>query len=44
MRKLHLHIWDLPSIHTRLKFGSYSSVYEECQICGKLRLAIGGRR
>ena len=38
MRKLHLHIWGIPSIKTKLKLGSMARLYEECEICGKLRL------
>lgn len=41
MKRLHLHIWGIPSPQTKLKLGGYSRFYEECSICGKLRL-IGG--
>lgn len=43
MKKPHLHLWDTPSVSTRMKLGSYSWFLEECSICGKLRLAIGRR-
>lgn len=38
MKKLHLHLWDFPRIYTRIKLGSAWIFYEECEICGKVRI------
>ena len=34
----HLHVWGIPNAETKLRFGSAWVYYEQCTVCGIVRL------